>query len=78
MCLSGLSSKLLNLNPTEHLWDVLDKQVWSVEEPPHNMQDLKDLLLTSAVPDTAEHLQESSESPYRHDLGLLQGTAKQY
>merc|ERR1711980_5436 len=36
-----------DLNPMEHLWDVLDKQVRSMEAPPHNLQDLKDLLLTS-------------------------------
>ncbi|MCI4386854.1 hypothetical protein PGIGA_G00067410 [Pangasianodon gigas] len=36
-----------DLNPIEHLWDVLDKQVRSIEAPPHNLQDLKDLLLTS-------------------------------
>uniref|UniRef100_A0A8P4K6M0 Transposable element Tc1 transposase n=1 Tax=Dicentrarchus labrax TaxID=13489 RepID=A0A8P4K6M0_DICLA len=36
-----------DLNPMEHLWDVLDKQVRSMEAPPNNLQDLKDLLLTS-------------------------------
>ncbi|MCI4382883.1 hypothetical protein PGIGA_G00019780 [Pangasianodon gigas] len=36
-----------DLNPIEHLWDVLDKQVQSIEHPPRNLQDLKDLLLTS-------------------------------
>ncbi|KAK3560178.1 hypothetical protein QTP86_034671 [Hemibagrus guttatus] len=30
-----------DLNPIQHLWDVLDKA------PPHNLQDLKDLRLTS-------------------------------
>ncbi|KAK3544994.1 hypothetical protein QTP86_031024 [Hemibagrus guttatus] len=35
------------LNPVQRLWDVLDKQVRSMESPPHNLQDLKDLLLTS-------------------------------
>ncbi|KAK3513322.1 hypothetical protein QTP70_012374 [Hemibagrus guttatus] len=35
------------LNPVQRLWDVLDKQVPSMEAPPHNLQDLKDLLLTS-------------------------------
>ncbi|KAK3557036.1 hypothetical protein QTP70_024249 [Hemibagrus guttatus] len=35
-----------NLNPIEHLWDVLNKQVRSMEASPHNLQDLKDLLLT--------------------------------
>ncbi|KAK3505622.1 hypothetical protein QTP70_021284 [Hemibagrus guttatus] len=36
-----------DLNPVKHLWDVLDKQVRSMEAPLHNLQDLKDLLLTS-------------------------------
>uniref|UniRef100_A0A0E9WSK0 Tc1-like transposase DDE domain-containing protein n=1 Tax=Anguilla anguilla TaxID=7936 RepID=A0A0E9WSK0_ANGAN len=36
-----------DLNPIEHLWDVLEKQVRSMEAPPHNLQDLNDLLLTS-------------------------------
>ncbi|XP_076147537.1 olfactory receptor 8A1-like [Alosa pseudoharengus] len=36
-----------NSNPIEHLWDVLDKQVRSMKAPPHNLQDLKDLLLLS-------------------------------
>ncbi|KAK3525325.1 hypothetical protein QTP86_029840, partial [Hemibagrus guttatus] len=36
-----------DLNPIQYLWDVLDKQVQSMEAPPHNLQDLKDLLLTS-------------------------------
>ena len=36
-----------DLNPIEHLWDVLNKQVRSMEAPPRNLQDLKDLLLTS-------------------------------
>ncbi|KAK3573569.1 hypothetical protein QTP86_027834 [Hemibagrus guttatus] len=36
-----------DLNPIQHLWDVLDQQVRSMEVPPHNLQDLKDLLLTS-------------------------------
>ena len=36
-----------DLNPIKHLWDVLDKKVRSTEAPPCNLQDLKDLLLTS-------------------------------
>jgi len=36
-----------DLNQIEHLWDVLNKQVQSMEAPPRNLQDLKDLLLTS-------------------------------
>ena len=30
-----------DLNPIKYLWDVLEKQVWSVEVPPCNLQDLK-------------------------------------
>ncbi|KAK3530022.1 hypothetical protein QTP86_009926 [Hemibagrus guttatus] len=36
-----------DLNSIQYLWDVLDKQVPSMEARPHNLQDLKDLLLTS-------------------------------
>ncbi|MCI4382560.1 hypothetical protein PGIGA_G00016250 [Pangasianodon gigas] len=36
-----------DLNLIKHLWDVLDKQVRSMKAPPHNLQDLKGLLLTS-------------------------------
>lgn len=36
-----------DLNLINHLWDTLDKQVQSMEAPPCNLQDLKDLLLTS-------------------------------
>ena len=34
-----------DLNPIEHLWDVMDRQVRSTAAPPRNLQDLKDLLL---------------------------------
>ncbi|KAF7642467.1 hypothetical protein LDENG_00257450, partial [Lucifuga dentata] len=36
-----------DFNPIQHLWDVLEKQVRSMEALPRNFQDLKDLLLTS-------------------------------
>ncbi|XP_053481040.1 carcinoembryonic antigen-related cell adhesion molecule 5-like isoform X3 [Ictalurus furcatus] len=36
-----------DLNLIKHLWDVLHKQVQSMEASPCNLQDLKDLLLTS-------------------------------
>ena len=36
-----------DINPIKHLWDVLDKQVRSTEVSPRNLQDLRDLLLTS-------------------------------
>lgn len=51
-----------HLHLTEHLWDVLEQQVRSMEAPPHNLQDLKDLLLTSwcQIPqDTFRGLEES-------------------
>ncbi|KAF7641916.1 hypothetical protein LDENG_00268470 [Lucifuga dentata] len=50
-----------DLNPIQHLWDVLEKQVRSMEVPPRNLQDLKDLLLMSwcQIPG---HLQRSMES----------------
>ncbi|MCI4391499.1 hypothetical protein PGIGA_G00135220 [Pangasianodon gigas] len=35
-----------DLNLIKYLWDVLNKQVRSMEAPPCNIQDLKDLLLT--------------------------------
>ncbi|KAK3547977.1 hypothetical protein QTP70_001641 [Hemibagrus guttatus] len=37
-----------DLKPIKNLWDVLDKQVRTMETPPHNLQDLKDLLPTSS------------------------------
>ena len=36
-----------DLSPVKHLWDVVDKQVQSMEGSPRNIEDLKDLLLTS-------------------------------
>ena len=36
-----------DLNPVKHLWDVLDKQVQSMETLTPNLQDFKNLLLTS-------------------------------
>ncbi len=36
-----------DLNPIEHLWDVPEKQVRSMEAPPHSLQDLKDHLQRS-------------------------------
>ncbi len=32
-------------NPTEHLWDVLDQQIWFMEAPSWTLKDFKDLLL---------------------------------
>ncbi|KAK3526254.1 hypothetical protein QTP70_020404, partial [Hemibagrus guttatus] len=39
--------KFPDLNPIEHLWDVLDKQVKSMEVSSYSLLDLKDLLLKS-------------------------------
>lgn len=36
-----------DLNPIDLLWDVLDKQVQSMDAPPRNLKDLNDLLPTS-------------------------------
>ncbi|KAK3570580.1 hypothetical protein QTP86_023642 [Hemibagrus guttatus] len=36
-----------DLNPLQHLWDMLDKQVRFMEATPRNLQDLNDMLLTS-------------------------------
>ncbi|KAK3554377.1 hypothetical protein QTP70_023086, partial [Hemibagrus guttatus] len=44
-----------DLNPIKHLWDVLNKQIRSMETSPKILQDLKDPL-----PDTTAHLQGSS------------------
>ncbi|KAK3513362.1 hypothetical protein QTP70_012344 [Hemibagrus guttatus] len=55
----------------QHLWDVLDKQVRSMEAPPRNLQDLKDLLLTSwcQIPQhTFRDLVESMPRRVRADL----------
>lgn len=43
------SPNSIDLNPIEHLCDVLDTNVGSMETPPRNLhvQDLKDLMLTS-------------------------------
>ena len=53
-----MSSKFPRSHPTEHLWDVVDEQVGSMDVPPHNLQDLKDLLPT----DTTALLQGCMES----------------
>ena len=55
-CWLGLQISQISI---EYLWDVLDKQVQSIEAPSCNFQDLKDLLLTSwcQIP---QHLQGSS------------------
>ncbi|KAI4872592.1 hypothetical protein NFI96_002177 [Prochilodus magdalenae] len=51
-----------DLNPIEHLWDVLEQQIQAAASPPRSSQDLKDLLLTawSQIPqDTFRALVES-------------------
>ncbi|KAK3533183.1 hypothetical protein QTP70_013064 [Hemibagrus guttatus] len=56
-----IRSNRRDLNPIQHLWDVLDKQVRSMEAPPRNL--LTGLTGSAAnilVPDTTAHLQGSS------------------
>ncbi|KAK3535233.1 hypothetical protein QTP70_005025 [Hemibagrus guttatus] len=48
-----------DLNPTQLLWDVLDKQVRSMEASPHNFTGLKGSA-ANMVPDPTAHLQGSS------------------
>lgn len=45
-----------DLNPIEHLWDVLDKQVLSKEDSPHKLQDFKSLLPNKLLPDATVDL----------------------
>ena len=69
-----------DLNPIEHLWDVLEQQVRSMEAPPRNLQDLKDLLLTSwcQIPqDTFRGLVESMPRRVRAVL-VARGGPTQY
>lgn len=46
--------------PIKHLWDALEKQVWSMEAPPHNLHNLKRSATDSLEPDTTTYLQRSS------------------
>ncbi|KAK3536457.1 hypothetical protein QTP86_012613 [Hemibagrus guttatus] len=57
-----------DLNPIQLLWDVLDKQVPSMEAPPHNLQDLKDLMLTSWYQIPQHTFRDLVESMPRRDL----------
>lgn len=45
-----------DFNPIEHMWDLLDKQFWSMEAPTHNLQGLKDMLLSSLCQILQTHL----------------------
>ncbi len=68
------------LNLIEHLWDVLEKQVRSMQAPPCNLQDLKDLLLMSwcqIAHDTFRGLVESMPRRVRAVLAA-QGGPTQY
>ncbi len=38
-----------DLNLIEYIWDVLDQQILSMQDSPHNLKDLKDLLLMSCT-----------------------------
>uniref|UniRef100_A0A3Q3JTD4 Transposase Tc1-like domain-containing protein n=1 Tax=Monopterus albus TaxID=43700 RepID=A0A3Q3JTD4_MONAL len=69
-----------DLNPVEHLWDVLEKQIQDMEASPHSLQDLKDLLMTSwcQIPeDTFRGLVESMPQRVRAVLAE-QGGPTQY
>ncbi|KAK3567191.1 hypothetical protein QTP86_012464 [Hemibagrus guttatus] len=57
-----------DLNPIQHLWD---KQVRSMETPPHNLQDLKDLLLTSWCQISQHTFRDLVESMPRRILAYL-------
>lgn len=61
-----------NLNPAEHLWDVLDWRILSMETPPHNLQDLNDLLLMSwfQIPQDKFRGLDTSELICLHDGDL--------
>lgn len=48
-----------DLTPIEHLLDVLNKQVRSMQVPPRNSQDLKGSAATVLLPDTTAHHQRS-------------------
>ena len=66
-----------DLNPSEHLWDELDKHIRSMEAPPRHLQDLKDLLWTSWCHTPSEALWslclDGSELFWQHE-GDLQCT----
>lgn len=65
-----------DLNPIEHLWDVLETQVQSMEASPCNINDLKDMLLTSwcQIPEvTFRGLVESMPQRVRAVLAVEEG-----
>ena len=69
-----------DLTPIEHLRDVLDKQVRSMEAPPRNLQDFKDVLLTpwcQIPPHTFRGLAESMPQRVRAMLAA-KGEPTQY
>ncbi|KAK3557178.1 hypothetical protein QTP70_024694 [Hemibagrus guttatus] len=57
-----------NLNPIKHLWDVLNEQVQSMKAPPHNLEDLKNLLLTSWYQIPQHSLRDLVESMPHRDM----------
>uniref|UniRef100_A0AAY5KZE1 Tc1-like transposase DDE domain-containing protein n=1 Tax=Esox lucius TaxID=8010 RepID=A0AAY5KZE1_ESOLU len=69
-----------DLNSIEHLWDVLEKQVQSMEAPPCKLQDLTDLLLTSCCPIPQHTFRGLVESMHRLVKAVLManGRPRQY
>ncbi|KAK3559853.1 hypothetical protein QTP86_021422 [Hemibagrus guttatus] len=67
-----------DLNPMQHLWDVLDKQVRSMETPPRNLQDLKDLLLTSWCQIPQQTFRDLVESRPRRVRAVLAAKVEQH
>ena len=67
-----------DLNQIKHLWDVLDKPVRSMAAPPHNLQDLKDLLLTSWCQIPQHTLRDLVESMFRRVSAVLAAKGDQY
>ncbi|KAK3573262.1 hypothetical protein QTP86_019240, partial [Hemibagrus guttatus] len=73
-----LTSNSADLNPIGHLWNVLDKQVQSMEAPPLNLKDLQDLLLTSWCQIPQHTFRDLVESMLRWVRAVLQQKGDQH
>ncbi len=64
-----------DLNPTEHLWDVLEHQIWSIEASLRNLQDLQLMSWYQRPQDTIRGLVESMlrciRAVWKHEGDLL-------